>query len=116
MPTTSKGPCRGCGEQIIGKSISSADGRLTGRYHKQCFSCQTCREPFRSAEFYVMDNLPYCERHYHELNNSLCAVCDRGIEGPCLEAGRQERFHPACFTCYVCSTLPPLCAPVLTMG
>jgi hypothetical protein len=100
---TSKGSCRGCGEQISGKSISSADGRLTGRYHKQCFSCQTCRQPFQSAEFYVMDNLPYCERHYHELNNSLCAVCDCGIEGPCLETVRRERFHPTCFTCYVSS-------------
>ncbi|KAF8545467.1 hypothetical protein BDD12DRAFT_9458 [Trichophaea hybrida] len=99
---TSKGPCRGCGEQIFGKSISSADGRLTGRYHKQCFSCQTCRQPFQSAEFYVMDNLPYCERHYHELNKSLCAVCDRGIEGPCLETVRRERFHPTCFTCFQC--------------
>ena len=36
-PTTaSKGACRGCREPIIGKSVSSADGRLTGRYHKQC--------------------------------------------------------------------------------
>jgi hypothetical protein len=32
----SKGTCRGCREPIIGKSVSSADGRLTGRYHKHC--------------------------------------------------------------------------------
>ncbi len=38
-PTTSrKGNCRGCGEVIVGKSVSSADGRLTGRYHKPCKS------------------------------------------------------------------------------
>ena len=36
--TASKGTCRGCGETIRGKSVSSADGRLTGRYHKQCTS------------------------------------------------------------------------------
>lgn len=36
-PTTAaKGNCRGCGELIRGKSVSSADGRLTGRYHKEC--------------------------------------------------------------------------------
>lgn len=34
--TAKKGNCRGCGETIQGKSVSSADGRLTGRYHKQC--------------------------------------------------------------------------------
>jgi hypothetical protein len=38
-PATSKGNCRGCGEPIKGKSVSSADGRLTGRYHKQCGCC-----------------------------------------------------------------------------
>ncbi|KAI5790886.1 hypothetical protein FPQ18DRAFT_337309 [Pyronema domesticum] len=99
---TSKGPCRGCGEQIFGKSISSADGRLTGRYHKPCFVCHTCKEPFTSAEFYVYRNLPYCSRHYHELNNSLCMVCGEGIEGACLETATGERNHPGCFCCIEC--------------
>ncbi|KAI5793111.1 hypothetical protein EDC01DRAFT_85297 [Geopyxis carbonaria] len=102
---TSKGPCRGCGEIIIGKSISSADGRLTGRYHKQCFVCQDCREPFQSAEFYVLNNLPFCHRDYHRLNSSLCRMCDRGIEGACLETERKERFHPGCFTCFHCRSV-----------
>lgn len=31
-----KGNCRGCGEVIVGKSVKAADGRLTGRWHKQC--------------------------------------------------------------------------------
>jgi hypothetical protein len=34
--TASKGKCRGCSEPIVGKSVKAADGRLTGRYHKQC--------------------------------------------------------------------------------
>lgn len=99
-PTT-KGNCRGCEVAIVGKSISSADGRLTGRYHKACFVCQDCRKPFESAEFYVHNNLPYCERHYHKLNQSLCPTCDRGIEGPCLETEWHERYHPSCFSCSV---------------
>ncbi|KAA8910116.1 hypothetical protein FN846DRAFT_570163 [Sphaerosporella brunnea] len=99
---TSKGPCRGCGEHIFGKSVSSADNRVTGRWHKQCFVCQKCRMPFASAEFYVLDNLPFCHRHYHELNNSLCKMCDFGIEGPCLETMDWERYHPNCFTCTEC--------------
>ncbi|KAF8467271.1 hypothetical protein BDZ91DRAFT_793655 [Kalaharituber pfeilii] len=100
--SVAKSNCRGCGEAIQGKGLTSSDGRLTGRYHKGCFVCQTCREPFETSTFYVWDNLPYCARHYHKLNNSLCGMCDNGIEGPCLETERKERFHPECFTCVDC--------------
>lgn len=101
----SKGPCRGCNETIYGKSVSSADGRLTGRYHKQCFVCTTCKAPFQTVDFYVCNNSPYCARHYHEINNSICGSCDRGIEGHYLEMmedPRQRKFHPHCFTCQDC--------------
>ena len=99
---TNKGNCRGCGDFIQGKSVSSADGRLSGRYHKQCFVCQTCQRPFPTADFYVTNNQPYCARHYHELNDSLCASCDRGIEGQYLETELQQKFHPYCFSCQDC--------------
>lgn len=121
----SRGDCRGCGEAIRGKSVSSADGRLTGRYHKQCksscsppcrscltiplgFVCKACQQPFDSATFYVLDNHPYCERDYHKLNNSLCQACDRGIEGQYLETERRQKYHPDCLTCQVrFSSIPP---------
>ncbi|KAL8761700.1 MAG: hypothetical protein Q9184_002204 [Pyrenodesmia sp. 2 TL-2023] len=102
-PTTAnKGKCRGCHELIKGKSVSSADGRLTGRYHRSCFVCKSCREPFQTADFYVLDNHPFCARHYHELNGSLCKTCDRGIEGQYLETELKQKFHPYCFTCQDC--------------
>jgi hypothetical protein len=104
-PTTSKGNCKGCGEAIRGKSVSSADGRLTGRYHKQCFVCQTCSEPFQTATFYVHNDSPYCERHYHKLNGSVCTTCDKGIEGQYLEGERNQKFHPDCLTCSDCKRL-----------
>lgn len=100
--TSSKHICRGCSEPIQGKSVKAADGRLTGRYHKHCFVCKTCRSAFATADFYVIDNNPYCEHHYHELNNSLCVHCDRGIEGPYLETQHNQKFHPSCFTCIDC--------------
>ena len=99
--TANKGKCRGCAEIIQGKSVSSADGRLTGRYHKRCFVCKTCKEPFKTADFYVIENNPYCQRHYHELNGSVCKSCDRGIEGQYLETELKQKFHPHCFTCQV---------------
>ena len=97
-----KGTCRGCGDLIQGKSVSSADGRLTGRYHKHCFVCHSCQRPFPTADFYVLNNQPYCARHYHELNDSLCTNCDRGIEGQYLETEMQQKFHPYCFSCQDC--------------
>jgi uncharacterized CHY-type Zn-finger protein len=104
-PSTAKGNCKGCSEPIKGKSISSADGRLTGRYHKQCFVCNTCQEPFQTATFYVIDDAPYCERHYHKLNGSTCTTCDKGIEGQYLESGRKQKFHPHCLACADCKRI-----------
>lgn len=98
----SKGNCRGCSEPIVGKSVKDSSGRLTGRYHRSCFVCRTCGEGFPTAEFYVFENAPYCEHHYHELNGSLCNSCNRGIEGQYLETDMREKFHPRCFTCATC--------------
>ncbi|KAF7511815.1 hypothetical protein GJ744_003546 [Endocarpon pusillum] len=104
-----KGICRGCSQPIMAgqKSISSKDGRLSGRYHKQCFACHTCHGPFETADFYVHDDHPFCSEHYHALNGSLCTGCGKGIEGQYLEAtktnGKEaEKFHPQCLTCSTC--------------
>jgi hypothetical protein len=109
-PPRSKGRCRGCGEAILGKSVSSKDGRLTGRYHRECFVCCHCRSPFETADFYVLNDRPYCAQHYHELNGSLCSACNKGIEGQYLEtieksgpgAADYKKFHPECLTCRTC--------------
>ncbi|KAL1297230.1 hypothetical protein AAFC00_004794 [Neodothiora populina] len=101
--TATKHHCRGCKEPIVGKSVKAADGRLTGRYHKHCFVCKTCQSPFATADFYVINNDPYCEQHYHQLNGSLCSKCNLGIEGPYLETQQgQKKFHLDCFTCHCC--------------
>lgn len=113
MPA-SKGNCRGCSEPIIGKSVKDSSGRLTGRYHRSCFVCRTCGDGFPTAEFYVYDNAPYCEYHYHELNGSLCNTCNRGIEGQYLQTDTQEKFHPRCFTCSTCRI--PLSADYYEVG
>ncbi|KAK7403245.1 hypothetical protein QQX98_010977 [Neonectria punicea] len=101
-PTAYRGDCKACGLEIRGKSISSADGRLTGKYHKACFVCATCSEPFTSAEFYVHEDKPYCEQHYHKLNGSLCGSCQKGIEGQYLQDEFQIKYHVGCFRCLDC--------------
>lgn len=110
----SKSNCRGCSEPIVGKSVKDSSGRLTGRYHRSCFVCRTCGDGFPTAEFYVFENAPYCEHHYHELNGSLCNSCNRGIEGQYLETDMREKFHPRCFACSTCRI--PLSADYYEVG
>lgn len=101
----SRGNCRACSLPIVGKSISSADGRLSGRYHKACFVCTTCTKPFSTSTFYVMDDQPYCEQHYHVLNGSLCHQCGDGIEGEYLEDEEKRKHHSGCFRCGDCGVV-----------
>lgn len=101
----SRGNCKGCGDAIVGKSISSADGRLSGRYHKACFVCTECREPFQTAEFYVHEDQPYCKRHYHQVNGSVCGSCRDGIEGQYLEDESTKKYHVQCFRCGDCNVV-----------
>ncbi|KAF9700588.1 hypothetical protein EKO04_001888 [Ascochyta lentis] len=110
----SKGNCRGCSEPIVGKSVKDSSGRLSGRYHRSCFVCRVCGDGFPTAEFYVFENAPYCEHHYHKLNGSLCNSCNRGIEGQYLETDTRQKFHPRCFTCSTCRV--PLSADYYEVG
>ena len=99
-----RGPCHACQQQIMvgEKSVKDSTGRLSGRYHKACFVCKTCSAPFLTGEFYVHDNSPFCARHWHEHNGSLCHGCDNGIEGQYLETDRKEKYHTTCFRCATC--------------
>lgn len=104
-----KGTCRGCNKIIASnqKSVSSADGRLTGKYHKECFVCHSCKSSFPTADFYVLRDHPYCADHYHELNGTLCVGCGKGIEGQYLESNTNKsstsrKFHAHCLTCATC--------------
>lgn len=102
-PTT-RGPCHACQRQIVvgERSVKDSTGRLSGRYHKACFVCKTCSAPFLTGEFYVHNDSPYCARHWHECNGSLCRGCDNGIEGQYLETDRKEKYHTTCFRCTTC--------------
>ena len=113
---TGKRTCRGCSDAILlgQKSVTSADGRLTGRYHKQCFVCTTCQSGFATAEFYVFNDHPYCDQHYHELNDTICTGCGKGIEGQLMETSPRlsdldkaggQKYHLKCFTCTTCHTI-----------
>ncbi|ANB15770.1 Pxl1p [Sugiyamaella lignohabitans] len=119
--------CRGCNEQIIGKCVSSQDGRVSGKWHRLCFTCHRCSAAFES-EFYVLNDLPYCDFCYHIENDSICQGCGHGIEGECLETSSAprtrkssmpesstvddkapddyfKRYHPGCLSCSECKNV-----------
>ncbi|TFK30154.1 hypothetical protein FA15DRAFT_699705 [Coprinopsis marcescibilis] len=93
--------CRRCSLPIERQAVSSSDGQLKGKYHKECFNCNTCKKPFPDKTFYVFDGKPFCAYHYHESNDSLCAaaICGQPIEGPCAVSHAGDRYHPHCMTC-----------------
>jgi hypothetical protein len=85
--------CRRCNLSIEGPAVSSADGQLKGKYHRECFNCHTChvsafrpasriralmnlQKAFPDKSFYVFDGRPYCAYHYHEVKHRACsALC-----------------------------------------
>ncbi|GAA6031740.1 hypothetical protein JCM8097_001963 [Rhodosporidiobolus ruineniae] len=98
--------CRKCRRAIEKGAVTSSDGKIEGKYHRECFACFDCGEKFANGEFYVFEGKPYCQLHYHALNGSLCANrdCGKPIEGPCVslvgeENGGGGRYHPPCFLC-----------------
>ncbi|KIK59628.1 hypothetical protein GYMLUDRAFT_74506 [Collybiopsis luxurians FD-317 M1] len=93
--------CRRCNLPIEKQAVSSSDGQLKGKYHKDCFNCFTCNKPFPDKIFYVYDGRPLCKYHYHEANDSLCAAatCGQPIEGPCIVSHAGDKYHPEHLTC-----------------
>lgn len=93
--------CRRCNLTIEKAAVSSSDGQLKGKYHRECFNCHTCQKPFPDKTFYVFDGRPYCQLHYHEANDSLCAaaLCGQPIEGPCAVSHAGDRYHPEHLLC-----------------
>ncbi|CAI2165989.1 1400_t:CDS:2 [Funneliformis geosporum] len=100
--------CRRCNLPVEKEAVSASDGKLEGKWHVNCFGCHTCYKPFPDKSFYVFNNAPYCKRHYHRLNNSLCKTCDEPIEGPCAQTVEGWRYHPRCFVCFVNNCNTPL--------
>lgn len=100
-----EGPCRKCGKDILSteKKIWSKDNQLSGQWHRSCFGCNTCGVKFnKGSSCYVFNDQPYCESHFHELNGSLCQICNRGVEGECLQNDVNEAFHIDCLKCVIC--------------
>ncbi|KAJ2957227.1 hypothetical protein NQZ79_g7048 [Umbelopsis isabellina] len=93
--------CMGCDDYISGEFLNA----LGGDWHKHCFVCTECKEPFDSETFYVKNNKPFCQRHYKSAStvktSSICAACGDYIEGRAASALNQK-WHPNHFNCVSC--------------
>lgn len=49
--------------------------------------------------------MPYCQRHYHVVNDTICAWCDSGIEGECIENELRQKWHMHCLRCSMCDCM-----------
>ncbi len=58
--------CAKC-DKVVGKGDKSALGKA---WHKGCFVCTTCDQPFGSAGFFNLGGRPYCPVHYREKNTA----------------------------------------------
>ncbi|KAG4303903.1 hypothetical protein PORY_002692 [Pneumocystis oryctolagi] len=96
--------CRKCNKYIEGKSVRCSDGKISGRFHRECFKCfkPDCENLFTTSDVYVFEGEPFCAKHYHILNNSLCVSCGEGIEGKCFQTETDEKYHFYCFVCSSC--------------
>ena len=59
--------CRRCSRPIEKSAVSSSDGQLKGKWHRACFTCTKCDQPFEGDSFYVHEGKPWCQYHYHEV-------------------------------------------------
>ncbi|WWC69302.1 uncharacterized protein I206_103240 [Kwoniella pini CBS 10737] len=95
--------CRRCNLPIEKSAVSSSDGQLKGKWHRDCFTCYKCDKPFEGDDFYVHGGKPFCQFHYHEENGTLCASssCHQPIEGACIvtPGPNTQRFHPGHLRC-----------------
>ncbi|WWC60940.1 uncharacterized protein I303_103516 [Kwoniella dejecticola CBS 10117] len=95
--------CRRCNLPIEKSAVSSSDGQLKGKWHRECFTCYKCDKPFEGDDFYVYGGKSFCQFHYHEENGTLCASlsCHQPIEGACIvtPGPSPQRFHPGHLRC-----------------
>eukprot|EP00048_Salpingoeca_helianthica_P013146 m.195790 g.195790 ORF g.195790 m.195790 type:complete len:525 (+) comp15460_c7_seq9:922-2496(+) len=89
--------CAKCGQKITSKVLMA----MKKQWHRECFACGHCQQPL-TAEFYELDDVPYCRKDFQELFGLTCAACDEPIPGKYFQVN-EKKFHEHCITCAICS-------------
>jgi paxillin len=97
--------CASCLQPLVQDYLSA----LGKNYHPDCFRCSVtysnkargCSKVLPKTGFYHQDDQPYCEYHFYELSENVCAECNEIILGRCILAFG-KKFHTAHFQCKFC--------------
>ncbi|KAI0027890.1 hypothetical protein K488DRAFT_90353 [Vararia minispora EC-137] len=95
--------CGGCGEPIVGKTVSA----MGVRWHPACFRCCECGELLEYVSSYEHEGRPYCHLDYHEKFAPRCFHCktaivdERFITLDDAELGKRT-YHEQHFFCAEC--------------
>jgi len=86
--------CAGCSNPLKGAFLNAMDKG----WHKECFVCAACKNPFPDGLYRKHEEQPFCERDFNELFAIRCSNCNKPIGLNFIEAF-DKPFHPECFTC-----------------
>ena len=106
LPSTPVVPlvCRGCGKRILREFLMAKDAP----WHPECLKCATCGTllAFQEEGYGTLDGEMYCITDYQRKLGRMCARCRLPLLRTHIHTTTGERFHPSCFSCFVCcSTL-----------
>eukprot|EP00164_Ancoracysta_twista_P003850 GFYU01005167.1.p1 GENE.GFYU01005167.1~~GFYU01005167.1.p1 ORF type:complete len:357 (-),score=58.65 GFYU01005167.1:243-1313(-) len=87
--------CCACGEGLRVDTIKALD-RL---WHRHCFVCTDCKQPFHGDVFVVRDNMPYCKdgcgnQPNPTANAGQCEFCSKAFEGGAFVERDGRRMCP----------------------
>lgn len=77
--------CRHCRQPVIGKSVSSRDGKLSGRYHPECFNCYV----WQMLEFARANNSRRAEQHSQTWSFTCMTI---GHSVTCIITSKTDHF------------------------
>ncbi|KAI8926648.1 hypothetical protein BC831DRAFT_425508 [Entophlyctis helioformis] len=97
MAAASVGNCKVCRESIFGSHVATE----TQKYHKDCFLCHQCLEPFKNNAFFEAEGGFYCESDFNIMFGPRCAKCGEVIVGKCVSA-LDAKWHIEHFNCDNC--------------
>eukprot|EP01101_Sappina_pedata_P009938 TRINITY_DN6142_c0_g1_i1.p1 TRINITY_DN6142_c0_g1~~TRINITY_DN6142_c0_g1_i1.p1 ORF type:complete len:243 (-),score=86.88 TRINITY_DN6142_c0_g1_i1:63-725(-) len=90
--------CAVCQNAILGEFVSATDKF----FHKECFACDKCKQPFTKSFYPNEQGKLLCERHFFEAKGLLCGGCDQPIVSGKAVAVGAKKYHPDHFECSRC--------------
>lgn len=100
--------CQGCANSLDGQ-ILMAMGKS---WHKKCFVCTDCMNPFKDSKFHRYQDRPVCSDCFNAKYAVKCYGCSNQITSGLTVKVLGRSFHEQCFRCpigdHLLSTSQPL--------